>query len=126
LIPLVESSQYNDCNVYGNCKPISSSSGTTNNYYNNTYENITIINGSSYNESYVPYIGATTDVNLGSKNIIVGLANLFKTIVSSLTVLITGNLQVTGNITTTTNTDFGYYNNGTCIVIGDLAYATSC
>ena len=58
----------NNPNLPSITRPISTGSGDTN-YYNNSYSNITIINGSSYNSSYVPYTGATTDVDLGTYDI---------------------------------------------------------
>ena len=51
LTSLVSSETYSDCSRYGNCQPISTGGGTgggiTNNYYN-----VTIVNGTSFNDTY--------------------------------------------------------------------------
>ena len=37
-----------------------------------------------------------------------------------------GNLNITGNVTNPANSSWGYYNNGSCIVIGNLYYVSEC
>jgi len=59
---------YDDSNKFGYNSIIKEGTGTiNNNYINNSYTNITIING-----SYVPYQNATQDVNLGEFNLTTG------------------------------------------------------
>lgn len=66
ILPLVQATQYSNCEIYGTCNPVRQASVTN---INQTINNITVINGSSYNASYVPYTGATNNVDLGSYNL---------------------------------------------------------
>ena len=90
---------------------------------------------------YVPYTDATDNVNVTGYNISADIIKTNKVEFSlgqwisnviSGWIHIEGNLNVTGNIQinggniTSTNETFGMYNDGDCIVIGDLSYTSLC
>lgn len=64
LISSVSADRYNDCSIYGNCKPVVVGNGQI--IYNNTYNNFTIINGSSYNVTYQNDRISTSNVTINS------------------------------------------------------------
>jgi len=69
---IVSAATYSDCNVYGNCKPvITGISGDT--YINNSYTNITNINGldsATANATYFPYVGAIANLDLNTYQLV--------------------------------------------------------
>lgn len=79
-------------------------------------DNEKICNWTAINNSgvFVPYTGATQSVDLGVYNITAANAS------------INGNIEVTGNITNPHDSEWGVYNNGSCIVIGNLSYVSEC